>query len=118
MDRLPFLRNRRTLSEAVSNVWQARRRLMLERLEELSEQLRSGQPIAPAALEEQAVRLLTGVLMLLRQHELNKRGQCRFCAASRWWQFRHRRPQCTVYRTLGFALSQRLDIVWQQLLED
>jgi hypothetical protein len=38
--------------------------------------LSSVEPLEPAELTEQAVRLLTGVVMLLRQHRVNKRGQC------------------------------------------
>jgi hypothetical protein len=90
---------------------------MRERLEELADRLKSKQPIAPAALEEQAVRLLAGVLMLLRQHETNKHGQCRFCAAPRRRRFWQRRPQCMVYRSLDFVMRQSLDAVWWQLLE-
>lgn len=103
----------------MSDVWQTRHRLMLERFEKEADQLRSDEPIAPAALEEQTVRLLAGVVMLMRQHNVNKRGQCRFCAAPRRaLRFWHRRPQCTVHRALDFALRQRLDIVWCQLLDD
>ncbi|MCA1702471.1 MAG: hypothetical protein LC808_04065 [Actinobacteria bacterium] len=91
---------------------------MLEQLEELADQLRSKQQVAPAALEEQAVRLLAGVVMLLRQHQLNKRSQCRFCAASRRWRFWQRRPQCAVYRTIDFVVRQPLDVVWRQLPVD
>jgi hypothetical protein len=36
-------------------------RLMLERLEQLASQLKKKQQVAPAALEEQTVRLLTGM---------------------------------------------------------
>jgi len=99
----------------VNNVWQTRHRLMLEQLNELADRLRSEEPIAPAALEEQAVRLLAGVVMLLGQHQLNKRGQCPFCAASHRWRFWQRRPQCAVYRTIDFVMRQPLDVVWQQL---
>lgn len=103
----------------MSNVWQTRHRLMLERLEELADQLRSMDPIAPAILEGQTVRLLAGAVMLLRQHELNRRGQCRYCRwTRRTWRLWHRRPQCTVYRALNFALGQRIDTLWWQLLED
>lgn len=103
----------------MSNVWQTRHRLILERLDELAAQLRMDEKIAPATLEEQTVRLLAGVVMLMRQHDVNKRGQCRFCAAShRALRFWHRRPQCAVLRALDFAISQRLDIVCCQLLDD
>lgn len=100
----------------MSNVWETRYRLMLEQLEELADQLRGNEPIAPAALEEQTVRLLAGVLMVLRQHRVNQRGQCRFCTMpQRTWRFWNRRPRCTVSRALDFAITQRLDIVWWQL---
>lgn len=102
----------------MSNVWETRQLLMLERLDELADRLRSKQPIAPAALEEQTVRLLAGVVMLLRQHKVNKRGQCRFCAASRRWRFWRRRPRCTVYLSLDFAMNQRLDMVWSRSVVD
>jgi ubiquitin C-terminal hydrolase len=100
----------------VSHVWETRYRLLLEQLEELADQLRSEQPITPTALEEWTVRLLTGVIMLLWQHRVNKRGQCQYCRWTRWtWRFWHRRPQCTVYRSLDFAMRQNLDMVWRQL---
>ncbi len=102
----------------MSNVWETRYRLLLEHLEELANQLRRDGTIASTALEEQTVRLLAGAVMLLRQHHVNQRGQCRFCTVSqRTWRFWHRRPQCTVYRALSFALDQHLNIVWRQLLE-
>ena len=99
----------------MSNVWETRYRLLSERLEQLADRLTTEQPIATADLEEQTVRLLAAVVMLLRQHKLNKRGQCRFCTAPRRWRFWQRRPQCTVYRSLDFAMRQRLDVVWRQL---
>jgi hypothetical protein len=109
---------RRASSGAVSNVWETRYRLLLEHLEELTDQLRSNEPIASAALEEQAVRLLAGVVMLLRQHEVNKLGRCRFCTVSHRWRFWRKRPQCAAHRALNFALGQHLDTVWWQLLDD
>jgi hypothetical protein len=33
------------------------------------------------------VRLLAGVVMLLRQHRVNKRGQCNYCGWT-WWTWR------------------------------
>ena len=102
----------------MSNVWETRNRLILEYLEKLADQLRSGEPIAPAELEEQLLRLLVGVLMLLRQHKVNKRGRCRICRwPRRTWRFWHRRPQCTVYRSLNFVMRQGLDRVRWQLLD-
>src|SRR5262249_61965623 len=100
----------------MSDVWQTRHRLIIEQLERLADELRSEQQVAPAVLEEQATRLLAGVVMVLRRHGLDKRGQCRVCATSRWWRFWHRRSKCTVYLSLDFAMRQPLDVVWQQLL--
>lgn len=91
----------------------------MEYFQELTDRLRSDEPIAPEACKEQLVRLLTGVVLLLRQHRINKKGQCNYCQWTKWsWWFWRRRPQCTVYRGLDFAMRQPLDMVWQQLLED
>jgi hypothetical protein len=90
--------------------------MLLEQLEELSGKLRSEEQVEPAALEEQTVRLLAGMVTLLKQHNVNKRGQCQYCCGRtwRWWR---RRPQCTVYVSLDFAIRQPLDMV-RRLLED
>lgn len=40
----------------MSSVWETRNRLVLEYIERLADQLRSKEPIAPPALEEQTVR--------------------------------------------------------------
>lgn len=101
---------------AVSNVWETRYRLLLEQLETLANQLSNQEPIAQAALNDQVVRLLAGVVMLLRQHRVNKRGQCHSCG--RWWRFWQSQPHCAVYRCVNFALRQPLHWVWRQLLED
>jgi hypothetical protein len=72
----------------VTNVWETRSRLFLEELEKLAEWLSSDAPKVPASLEEQTVRLLVMVIMLLRQHRINKRGQCQWCGWTRWaWGF-------------------------------
>jgi hypothetical protein len=103
----------------VSNVWETRHRLVLDYLEKVVDQRRSNEQVTPAELEEQLLRLLTGVLMLLRQHRVNKRGQCQYCGWTRWtWRFWRRRPQCTVYLSLDFAMKQRLDMVWRRLRDD
>ncbi len=110
---------RRASLGTVSDVWETRNRLLLEYLEKLADQLRSKESITPAALEEQTVRLLAGVLMLLRQHRVNKWGKCQYFGWTRWaWRLGYkRRQQCTVYRAFSFALNQPLDVVlWQ--LED
>jgi hypothetical protein len=103
----------------VSNVWQTRYRLLLEQLEALASQLSGEEPITQPVLQDQTVRLLAGVVMLLRQHQVNKRGQCKYCGwTRRTWRLLRRRPQCTVYLALDFAMNQSLDLVWQRLLVD
>lgn len=103
----------------MSNVWTTRYRLLLEWLEELVDLLSGEEPIAQAVVEEQAVRLLMGAARLLREHEVDKRGQCRFCGRTRWrWPFRRRRRRCMVHSAFGFAAEQNLDTVWWQLFED
>ncbi len=102
----------------MSNVLETRNRLILEYLEKLADQLSGGKSIASATLEEQTVRLLASVVMLLRQHRVNKRGQCRFCGWQvKTWRFWRRRPPCAVYRSLSFAMGQKIDAVWWQLFE-
>ncbi|MGQ0719703.1 MAG: hypothetical protein ACT4NP_20765 [Pseudonocardiales bacterium] len=69
--------------------------------------------MAPTALEERTVQLLATVLTLLRQHPVNKRGQCRLCGWTRWkWRFWRRRRRCTVYAALDHVMGQSLDVVW------
>lgn len=101
----------------MTNVWQTRYRLLLEQLAELVDLLCGAGPMAPA-LRERTVRLLATAMMLLTQHQINQRGQCKFCGwtrlATRFW---HRRPRCTVYRALDLAMTQPLDVVWWRLLE-
>lgn len=102
----------------MSNVWEIRNRLLVEHLEKLADQLRSEEPIALEDFKEQLVRLLTGAVLLLRQHRVNKKGQCNYCGRTRrTWRFWRRRPQCTVYRGLDFVMRQPLVFVWGQLLE-
>ena len=102
----------------MGNVWGTRYRLYLEELEALTDRISDSQPVAPVVAEEQLVRLVAIVAGLLRQHEVNKRGQCRFCDWTRWgWRFWRRRPRCTVFRAVGFALDQPLHIAWWQVFE-
>ena len=101
----------------MSSVWTTRYRLLLELLEELVNRLSDEQPVAPV-VEEQTVRLLMGAVRLLREHEVNESGQCRFCGWTRWrWRFWRRRWRCAVYSAFGFAMEQRSDVVWWQLFE-
>jgi hypothetical protein len=110
----PFQRTRTT----VNNVWEIRYRLLLEHFAELASQLRGEKTITPAELEEQVTRLLACAVMLLHQHRVNKRGQCRYCGWTTWIRrFSHRRPQCTVYRSLYYTTGQRIETVRQQLDE-
>jgi hypothetical protein len=102
----------------VSNIWETRSRLFLEELEKLVEWLSGDAPKVPATLEEQTVRLLTMAVVLLRQHQVNKRGQCQHCGWTRWqWRFWRRRRRCTVHQALDFSVGQSLDVVWWRLLE-
>ena len=93
-------------------------RVLLEQLKELAGTLRRDEPIPPAVLKEHTTRLLAGMLMLLREHEVNERGQCRVCRWPRTWQFWRKKPKCTVYRSLDFALRQPLDLAGWPLFED
>ena len=102
----------------MSNVWETRSRLFLEELEKLVEWLSSDAPRAPAALEEQTVRLLAMVVVLLRQHQVNKRGQCQFCDWPTWtWRFWRRRRRCTIHQALDLSMGQSLDVVWWRMFE-
>lgn len=90
-----------------------RYRLLVEQLQQWVERLSKTEQREPEAVNELAVRLLTMALMLLRQHSVNKRGQCQYCGWSRWsWRLRIRRPRCTVGSALDFAMKQELAVVW------
>ncbi len=103
---------------AVSSLWEMRYRLVLEQLEEFAERLSGAKPMAPAVLEERTVQLLATVLMLLRQHHINTRGQCRFCGWTTWtWRFWRPRRRCRVYAALDYAMGQSLDVVWWKVFE-
>lgn len=100
----------------MSNVWGTRYRLLVERLEERVEWLSGEEPLEPEKVEEQGLRLLNAAVALLRQHEVNKRGQCQFCGWTRWkWRFWRARPRCTVFRALDRAMGQGMDVVWWEL---
>ena len=101
----------------MSNVWWAQHRVLMEQLEELAGQLLNEAPIEPAVLKDRTTRLLAGIIKLLRQHDINKRGQCQICARPRIWQLWRRRPQCTVYRSLDFAMRQPLSLVLSLLFQ-
>jgi hypothetical protein len=97
----------------VSNVWETRYRLLVETLENIVARLGDTAP-GTSSLEsnKQMVRVIVGVLTLLKQHRVNKRGQCRYCGWTQWyWRFFRTRPQCTVVRSLDFALRQPVEVV-------
>lgn len=89
--------------------------MLVEQLNDLADQIQRGEPIAPTELHEQTLRLLTGVVVLLRRHEVNKRGRCRVCGRSKIWVFWFRRPPCTVYQSIDFVMRQPLNMVRSQL---
>jgi hypothetical protein len=102
----------------VNNVWETRHRLFLEELQKLVEWLSSDAPRAPVAVEERTVRLLAMIVTLLRQHQINKRGQCQYCGHTKWmWQFWRGRRRCTVHQALNLGMGQSLDVVWWRVFE-
>lgn len=108
----------RVSPEPVNSVHQVRHRQLQEEFKELADQLSGEKEVSPAKIENQIVQALALAAILLRQHHVNNRGQCKFCTWPRWkWKFWSRRPLCTVYRTASFVMSQELDEVWQQLLD-
>lgn len=109
---------RRISPEHVSSVYETRYRQLQAELKELADQLSGAKAVSPAKTGNQIVQALAVVAILLRQHKINKRGQCKFCARPRWkWRFWSRRPPCTVYRTASFVMNQELDEVWRQLFD-
>ena len=104
--------------EPVSSGPETWHRLFREELEKLADQLGGKKAELPAITEDNIVRLLAVAVILLRQHHVNKRGRCQFCGWARWkWRPWNRRPPCTVYRTVSFAMGQGLDEVWWRLFE-
>lgn len=90
----------------------------MEELQRLAEWLSGDAPREPAALDERTVRLLAMTVTLLRQHQVNKRGQCQYCGWTRWtWPFWHRPRRCTVHQALDFGMGQSLDVVWWRVFE-
>ena len=102
---------------AVNDFWETRHRKLTQQYEKLAHRLSGEETPGQTLIEEQTVRLLTGAVMLLQHHKMDKRGRCRACATlGRIWRFWLRRPPCAVYRDLNFAMSQGIDAVWWQLL--
>ena len=102
----------------MSTVYEVRYGLLCEQLEQWVERLGGDEPLEPEVVKELAVRLLAMAAMLLRRHAVNMRGQCKFCGLTqREWRFWRRRPRCSVYGALDFAMRQGLDVVWWRLRE-
>lgn len=115
---LEWWRGYRESSEPVSDVQETSYRLFREELEKLADRLSGKKAVSSAVTEDHIVRLLAVVAILLRQHQVNKRGHCQSCGWMRWkWRPWHRRPPCTVYRTVSFVMVQGLDEVWWRLFE-
>ena len=82
------------------SVWETQHRLWSERLKRL------------LAHEDQEIARLAAVSwVLLAQHRVNERGQCRFCFRPRptWWPMRRR--TCTVHSAFMVAMNQPFHIV-------
>ena len=91
----------------MSTVWRSAAVYFWNGLRSSLTSLDENNQIVPPVLEERTARLLIGVVMLLRQHQVNKRGQCRYCSwTRRTWRLWHRGPQCMVY--LGLDLTPLL----------
>ena len=102
----------------MSYLWEVRHRLLLEQLEQWVRKLSGEVQVEPDKVQELAVRLLATAVMLRKQHQVNKRGQCQYCSWRPWnWRSWKRRPQCTVGSALGFAMEQELAVVWWRLFD-
>lgn len=83
------------------SVWQTRHRLLSEQLQYLLH----GNPTEE---DEEVVRVLIAAGVLLAQHQVDKRGRCRYCYDSTWPR---RRKPCTVHQTFAVALNQPIKMV-------
>jgi hypothetical protein len=82
------------------SVWETQHRLWAEQLKRLLEHE-----------DEEVARLAAAGWVLLAQHRVNKRGQCRLCFRSRpsWWPIRRR--TCTVYSVFMVGMGQPVWVV-------
>lgn len=104
------------VAPAVKNVWETRHRLLLEQLQQWTAWLSGEKPTEPGSVDDLVVRLLTGVVTLLKQHEVNKRGQCKFCGWTTWrWRLWRPRRHCTVFQTVDRAMKESIELVWWEL---
>lgn len=63
----------------------------------------------------EVARVFVAAYVVLKQHEIDKRGRCRYC--NRVSLLRWRRKPCTVYQTFAVALDQPFKVV-RAWLED
>lgn len=109
---------RRISPESASSVHEMRYQQLRVELKEITDQLSGEKEISPAETRNQIVQTLTMISILLRQHQINKHGHCKFCSRPRWkWKFWSRRAPCTVYRTASFVMRQELNEAWWQLFD-
>lgn len=71
-------------SGPVSSVHETRYQQLYKMLNELAGQLSGKRAVSPVETRDRIVRVLAVVALLLRQHHVNKWGQCKFCALPRW----------------------------------
>lgn len=64
---------------------------------------------------EQTRRLMIAAYVVLQEHQVDKRGQCRYCRRSTWWPWR--RKTCTVHVTFKVAMQQPINIVSKWLAD-
>jgi hypothetical protein len=114
---LPTSTWRRKSSEPEKNAQEVQYERFLQVLNELADRLSVKQILSPEATNDHIVQVIAVVAILIHQHQVDKRGQCRLCVRPGWWKFWSRRPLCRVYRTTSFIMSQGLDTAWWQLFD-
>lgn len=89
------------------NFWQVQHRLLTEQFEsflycDMDE-----------ITDDDLARLVCAAYVLVRRHDVDKRGRCRHCYyRSRWWWVRGRK-RCTVHSAFSVAMNQPLNTVWR-----
>jgi hypothetical protein len=87
----------------MSDVWGVKHRLLLERVDVLHRDM-------DVIADEEIARLVCAAYVALRQHRVNKRGQCRHChRPGSWWP--RRRKTCTVHQVFAMAMEQPFPVV-------
>ena len=84
----------------MSSAWESQHRLWAEQLRNLLD----GKHASRELTTEQTRRLLIASYVVLQMHQVNKRGQCRYCWRRAWWPWRWK--PCTVYLTFKMAMTQ------------